>query len=243
MKITNLIALAGLFILITSATFSNKKENTETTLIADTSKESFIEFLSHFEKKEMPYSLGLNELYKNAALPSQRPQPAKLNKRKRMTSPIQNSDFIPEARFGGMSRMGPPELIPVARFYPNEKMIAVVYSSQMRFGAGLHKSYMLQLYDLKGNIISPNKEASFDSAHLIALSSVDESMTCTIDKKGRIWKNTYKNIWKEDVNEKGIVGNGITGHEIESTEVFELKEDGALVQLKEIPTTAKASLH
>ena len=67
-------------------------------------------------------------------------------------------------------------------------------------------------------------------------------MTCTIDEKGRIWKNRYTNIWKEDINKHGIVDNEITGYEIESTEVFEIKESGEVVQLKEIPTTAKASL-
>ncbi|MEO1257348.1 MAG: hypothetical protein AAFZ15_01075 [Bacteroidota bacterium] len=242
MKIKNLIALAGLFILITSATFSSQKENPENPASTGFSKESFIEFLSHFEKKELPYSLGLNELYAPQITAVQKPQQAKPSKKRRAVHSIQNSPFIPNSRFGKMSRMGTPELIPVARFYPNEKMVAIIYSSSPPFGSDINKTYNLLFYDLKGNLISDKTNKRRYPNITAAYSSVDESMTFTIDKEGRIWNNKYTNIWKENLSVKGILDNEITGYEIKGTEVFEIKENGAVVQLKEIPTTAKASL-
>ena len=242
MKIINLIALAGLFILITSATFSSKKENSKSPDITDISKESFIDFLSHFEKKELPYRLGINELYGPQGVKIQKAEAAKLPKKRPGTHSISYSEYIPDARYSGMSRMGSPQLTPVARFYPNEKMVAIIYSSQLRFSFGLHKNYNLLLYDLKGNLISGEIEQGLRPAFSVAYSSLEESITCTIDEKGRVWQNTYENVWKEDINKKGIVGNEITDYQIKNTKVFEIKNTGEIIQLKEIPTTAKASI-
>ena len=176
MKIKSLIALAGLFILITSATFSVKKENPKTPANTDFSNESFVEFLSHFEKKDLPYSLGIDELYGTQELKIKKPHAAKLSKKQRIVHAIQNSKFIPAAQAGRMSRMGPPEIVPVARFYPNEKTVAVIYSSKLPFGTGINKTYELLFYDLKGNLIKDEIDEFIDPATTAAYSSVEESM-------------------------------------------------------------------
>ncbi|MEZ4931958.1 MAG: hypothetical protein R2788_07555 [Saprospiraceae bacterium] len=243
MKIKNLIVLFGLFILATSATFSAKTKKSETPVINAISKESFVEFLSYFEKKELPYGIGLENLEAYNGFKKNKTTATKNNNPSGRLSPISNSNFIPGSRFGKMSRMGPPELIPVARFYPNDKMVAVIYSSNLRFGSGLDKSYNMIVYDLKGNILQGASKDKNPSSFLVAQSSVEQSITFQIDKQGRIWKNTYDNIWEESLDNKWIDENLITGFEIKNTEVFELDKNGRLEQLKEIPTVAKASVN
>lgn len=243
MKIKNLIALLGLFVLATSATFSAKTKKVENPVTNGISKETFVEFLSYFEKKELPFRIGLEDLEAYNGYKKNKTNTTEANKRIGGRSTISNSNFIPGSRFSKISRMGPPELIPVARFYPNEKMIAVIYSSNLRFGSGLDKSYNMVVYDLKGNILPAAKKNESPLSFLVAQSSVEQSITFQIDQQGRIWKNTYDNIWEENLDKKWINENAITGFEIKNTEVFELDKNGKLEQLKEIPTVAKASVN
>ena len=238
----NLIALIGLFVLVTSATM-NKNNPSKNTSTEDLIKnETFVEFLSHFEKKELPFSIGLEELHSPMTLKKHQQQSARLSKKQFIRSPISNSEFIPEARMGRMSRMGPPELIPVGRFYPNEKMIAVIYSSKQRFGSPTNKNYNIVIYDIKGNVLPHSNDEFRQQTISLAQTNIEETMTGMIDKKGRIWKNTYKNMWKKNVQEKGIIDNEIIDFKIANTEVFSLNKQGEIEQLKEVPVTAKASL-
>lgn len=239
----NLIALLGIFTIATSATFSTKSKKAEAPIINNISKESFVEFLSYFEKKELPYSIGLENLEAYNGYIKNNTSTKEAINRHGSRSAISNSNFIPGSRFGKMSRMGPPELIPVARFYPNEKMVAIIYSSNLRFGSGLDKSYNMVVYDLKGNILPATSKDKNPASFLVAQSSVEQSITFQIDKQGRIWKNTYNNIWEKNLDDNWIDKNVITGFEIKNTEVFELDKNGNLEKLKEIPTVAKASVN
>jgi hypothetical protein len=243
MKIKNLIPLLVLFVLATSATFPTKTKKSETPVINTISKETFVEFLSYFDKKELPYGIGLENLEAYNGYIKNNTTTKKAIKQHGGHSAISNSNFIPGSRFGKMSRMGPPELIPVARFYPNDKMVAVIYSSNLRFGSGLDKSYNMIVYDLKGHILPAAAKDKNPAPFLVAQSSVEQSITFQIDQQGRIWKNTYDNIWEKSLDDKWIDENEITGFEIKNTEVFELDKNGRLEQLKEIPTVAKASVN
>ena len=242
MKIKNLFALLGFFILATSANYPIKTKTAEDPVITAVSNDSFAEFLSHFEKKELPFDIRLGDLKGYDDFKKNNTVTEKAPKKTVGQSPISNSEFIPGAQFARMSRMGPPELTPVARFYPSENIIAVIYSSSLRFGSGLDKSYNMVVYDMRGNILPATAKEKIGQSFLVAQSSVEQSITCHIDEKGRVWKNTYKNKWKESLDDKWINENEITGFEIEDTEVFALNRNGELEKLKEIPTEAKAYL-
>ena len=243
MKIKNLIALVGLFVLATSATFSVKTETAEDPAMKGISDESFIEFLSQFEKKELPFNIGLEDMTEYENFNENKKSKNKVAKFSSSNSPLSRSKFLPWTQYARMSRMGRPEMAPIARFYPNEKMIAVIYSSSLSFSKGMDKSYVMVVYDMQGNVLPKSSKEDFGVSHLVAQSGVSQSVTCHIDKKGRVWKNKYKNIWKEDLDKKWINENELTGFEITDTEVFELDKNGKLEKLKEVPSVAKACLN
>ena len=76
----------------------------------------------------------------------------------------------------------------------------------------------------------------------LAQANYEESTTCRIDEQGNIWKNTYKNVWKEDLSKKGVKGNKIVDYKLAGTDVFTINDSGTVVQLKELPVDDRASL-
>jgi hypothetical protein len=237
MKIKNMFAFAGLLGLALFTMAFVKKDATKTS--AD--GQSFVEFLSYFEKTNLPYSIGLSDMlaYKDYRKNTGKRTISQQQKALPAHSPLANSSYLPEGRFGKMSRMGPPDIQPLARFYPNENMVAVIYSVQQRFGDGLHKQFNLMLYDLKGNIL-PKSKAS--QSYQLAFSSVENTGTCTIDANGHIWVNTYKNIWKENVAHEGFIGNELLDFKLSGTEVFKINTKTGLEPVKDYPITSRASL-
>ncbi len=237
MKIKNMFAIASLFGIALFTMAFVKKDAT----ITSADGQSFVEFLSYFDKTNLPYSIGLNDM---PAYKDYRKNTGKISVSQKQQaipgrSPIATSSYIPEGRFGMMSRMGPPDIQPLARFYPNDKMVAIIYSVQQRFGDGLHKQFNLMLYDLKGNILPKNKE---NQSYQLAFSSVENTGTCTIDANGHIWVNTYQNIWKKNVANEGYIGNELLDFKLSGTEVFKINTKTGLEQLKDYPITSRASL-
>ena len=161
-------------------------------------------------------------------------------------SPISRSRYIPENEHRIMSRMGPPELNPIARFYPSEKTVAVVYSSAQPFGGGLNVQYNLVVYDLKGRVLPDQKkekhQMSLSSSFQLANSSMEKTTTCSIDAKGNIWQNAYENKWKNDVRKNGTNSNKLVDFKLQKTQVFNIAANGSIAALKEYPTTFRASL-
>ena len=143
------------------------------------------------------------------------------------------------------SRMGPPDVQPVARFYPNEKMIAVIYSSRRHF-SDINQSYNLAVYDLKGNSLFPRAENGKRFSRLefnLGSTSLKKTVTFRIDEQGNIWKNTYKNVWKNKLKKKGYLNNQLVDFKLKDTKVFQLNDKGAAEELKAIPSEARASLN
>jgi len=209
--------------------------------------ESFVEFLSHFPKTEMPYELKLEDM-KFTQYDRTRTMKKKISKKSiqgiRVTSPIARTKYIPEVANGMFGRMGPPQVEAIARFFPNKKSIAVIYTVQNRYNVG-NKAYSLLIYDLKGNILFPEKKAKQKIVYQgfpIASTGRENTVTCQIDTKGHIWKKTYENEWKEDLKIKGIMDNEITSYTLTDTEVFKVNDNGVAVQLKEFPIEDRASL-
>jgi hypothetical protein len=206
--------------------------------------ESFAGFLSHFPKVSLPYSIGLGDFEGYKVYQNGKGQHVAQAIATRPASPISRSKFIPGSEHFTMSRMGPPELQPVARFYPNEKMVAVIYSSSLPFGGDLNKSFHLVVYDLKGNVVSvksekPHKIREFQ----LAYSSLENTVTCTLDAQGHIWQNSYENVWKYNPEEKGYADNKLMDFKLKNTLVCQLGNDGKISEMKHYPTTSKASLN
>lgn len=234
MKIKSIIALVSLLSLTIVSTAFVHKPNPPKVI----EKESFLEFLSQFKKVELPFSIGLNDF---EGYQDFRDSKSKSTTKSGNKAGIKTTQFIPESRAGKFSRMGPPTLTPIARFYPNDKMVAVVYSSNQRFGGNLKTTYELLLYDLNGNILPKQQEKlALGRSFNIAYSSFDKSMTCTIDAAGNISQTEYENVWKKDVHEYGIEGNKLVDFKPGKTTAFKLDSKGALNETKYAATASRA---
>ena len=265
MKIKNLLVLASLFFI---GTLSSGFIQSSSDITPEENRgESFAEFLSHFDKVELPFTLDLKDSKKYKTFKTKKKVKLTQEQKKeqaRMDLAHRNSkvslgrtDFIPEVSRGRFSRMGPPVVHPVARFYPNKNMVAVIYTSSSRFSTEIDEVYKMLVFDLKGNVVFPQNELMKKSkkkmkrshrfngqeSFLLAQSSIARTTTCQIDEKGRIWQNTYDNQWKENLKEKGYQENQLVNFELKTTKVFEFNKEGTLVELNHIPSDARASLN
>lgn len=256
MKFKTFFSLSGMFFLfLFSSGFVESKQEPQN---KNGGKASFAEFLSHFEKVETPFEVNLKNNYKYEDQKTKHlASMAKSKSRHSKTSKSTSTDnrtlmrgYIPELKSGMFSRSGPPEVLPVARFYPNDKMIAVIYMTYHPFRGERMSEYVLTLYDLKGNIVKDKKDTkskeevdySFQSGFTLAFNSYRETETFSIDKKGQIWKKTYKNIWKNDIKNKGLEGNEIVGYDLKGTEVFQIQANGLVEASKSYNVEDRASL-
>lgn len=254
MKFKNLILLSSLILFTMLSTAFVEPIHEVKIEIEETLGSDFAEFLSHFEKVELPYSLSLNDLeqydqYRNntsgKTIKKVSKKSYKKIKGRRIYSPIARSKYINEVARASFGRGGPPQIHPVARFYPTEKTIAIVYSSKMNWGGDLFKSYNLVVYDFKGNTLFPNAnsgERYFSGVFNVGATSHEETTTFKIDEQGKIWKNIYKNVWKDDLSKKGYRDNQLVDFKIKETKVFEFNEEGVAVEMKTIPFEGRASL-
>lgn len=257
MKIKNLIVFSCLLML--GAFTSGFIYPNTATIAEEKGEESFAKFLSHFEKIEMPYELNLKDLkkYENFQGSAMTRMAVKnlpsFSSQKR--SPISRTKFIPEVARGAFKRMGPPEVEAIARFYPNKKSVAVIYKTLPRYAQNINENYRLMVYDLVGNVVFPMKNIKekkskkkrkkiFDVSESFALghSMTQSTMIFKIDKEGRIWRSTYKNVWKDDLREKGIQDNELVNFDLEKSDVFKFDEDGFVLELNGISSEARASL-
>jgi hypothetical protein len=238
MKIKSIIALVSLLgLAIISMAFVQKPIQVKTTEQA-VEKESFLAFLSQFKKVELPYSIGLNDLDGYQDYRDNKAKPAAKGAK---NISIKTTRFIPESTAGKFSRMGPPVLSPVARFYPNNQMVAVIYKSQGPFSSEIYASYSLIFYDLKGNILPKSKDdMKWSRGFTLAYSDMENSMTCTIDAAGNISQTEYKNVWKKDVHEHGFEGNKLVDFKPEKTTFLALDSKGNLSESKYALTASRA---
>jgi len=247
MKLTNLATFFSLaFVFISSTGFvKNNNKNTFPKLNTPTKvvTHSFAEFLSLFEKTELPYSVNLDDLEefektKLLAKPSKKSRKTNIG-----NEPQILRQFLQKELY--ISRMGPPAIVPVARFYPNEKTVAVIYASYQRaFSNG--SSYTLALFDLEGNWLQKQKNSKLlmpTTFHLGQISPYGGTKTFSIDANKQIVQKTYKANWKNDVKEVGIKNNEITDYVLEKTEQFEIRKDGVVAAKVDEGSTDRASVN
>lgn len=252
MKIKNyLLASSLVFLAVCSSAFivpvtksSEGGIQQDLELIQKIEKPDFVKFLSHFEKTATPFGAGLDQLKQyEAAINTEEEQRGKRQSRDRYES---FRNYIPEWHFGMYSRMGPPSVEPLARFYPSEDLVAVTYLTFRPFEFTQNLQVNLAIYDLQGNCIVTTTE---ESPKIVEYTSfplggtyTDITQTFTINEEGYIWKNSYKNIWKEDLADQGVLDNKIIDYELTSTEVFQFAPDGKISLVKEYPIASRASL-
>ena len=206
-------------------------------------KYNFAEFLSYFTKVETPFEIQLRDMEKYQAIKNQQIEQGRLTR----TNPEASESFrhfIPELQRKRMTRMGPPEVAPVARFYPNDKMVAVVYMHYYPFWKE-NVDFRLALFDLNGNSLMTNEQeaknkskkkskfhGAWAEAFHIAHVSVENSSSFVIHSDGRIQQQHFENIWKEDIKEKGIEGNEIVDHKLARLATFQIKPNGLIEQVE-----------
>ncbi len=199
---------------------------------------SFAKFLSNFEKTSLPFQIDVADFHKYKNLKALPRQTRKKKGKKGMSYNI--SKYMPELNGKAFSRMGPPKIMPVARFYLDDKNIAVVYKTERSFFSKHNFGFNMMVYDLKGNIVK--SEYRRDGSFNLAYNNLEETETFSIDENGAIWKNIYKNIWDKDVEKEGYENNEIKEYELMSSTAFQIKKDGSVVEAKEYLTDTRASL-
>jgi len=248
MKIKILLSLGSLaaIIIICSGFVSPKPIAQEKLPISKQvlKKVPFAQFLSHFERIDMPFEKELSDLTLNVNRLNKL-NTSKSKSIKSLTNDlISKSQYIPEISSHRMSRMAPPKIEPIARFYPNKNAVAVIYKPKYTFAVG-QESYMMVVYDLKGNMVFPHQENEFTPYHgfLLAHTSLENLSTCKIDQYGNILRKLYNNKWKVDVREHGYEDNQITACSLSETEIYNFNNKGVLEKRDKLVGVNIASLN
>lgn len=251
MKIKQLILLAGICVLaaVTTAFIQPTNGTPEKIKLLEDKVEvkdqSFTEFLNYFKKIETPFEIGLENFSKYEKLKQSKKNAKKNRKAFKNTNRATMRKYIPEIKTGMYSRMGPPAIEPLAKFYPNENTIAVIYMTYWPLYLDHTTNFHLVVFDAQGNNVSYKEENNMpvDQSFFMARESSNGILTFKIDEAGYIWRNNYEPIWKEDVHEKGIAENEIIDYKLEKTEVFLIGEYGLVEQAKELPEACRVSLN
>lgn len=239
-----LLLVAALTIALSSIAFVNPTTNPKENIrLKEDGKISFAEFLSHFDKVDNTFEIGLDDFkhYENI-LKSKKVSKKVYKTKKRITNGLM--DHLVDVEFGMYSRMGPPEILPVARFYPNEKSVAVIYIPYRALGGHSVASYKMALFDLKGNPIiqAKHEDKLYKESFSAAFTNFHTAITFKMDGQGHIWQKEYEKIWLKDIKEHGMKDNEVIGYNLKSTHVFEIHEDGLVSAMKEYPVDDRASI-
>jgi len=200
---------------------------------------AFAKFLTHFEKVEMPFEVGLGDFEKYRGMQLERTQNKKKQEAYRNDLEVFRL-FIPELKMKKMSRLGPPEVMPVARYYPSDKMVAIIYMSFHPF-MDSHIDFSLALFDLKGRPIKTDKKNTFtygsNNFHLGTI-SLNMNQAFRLEKDGQITQKEYTAMWEKDLEQNGVEGNEIVGYELKNTQYVELMDNGNFKALKHVQSLA-----
>ncbi len=229
----SLVFLGLLFLLNTGFVNYEKVEN------GGDRQQKFLEFLSYFEKVSLPYALELNELpynkiSKNAKLDNLNDQ----GKSQGFYGIAQA--FLPLDRIGKFSRIGRPIIQPVARFFPDDKTVAVIYKSSMQFSSYLMNEYTIAYYDLKGNLFGRSKKrAAFKNYQQIGFTNMHQSQIFTIFPSGKIETVLYNNHWEKKLNKVAIEQNKVVGFRKVKQTDYELVSAHGIQEIGQVEFTAR----
>lgn len=182
----------------------------------------FLEFLSYFEKVSLPYSVDLKTYEQRQFSKSARSKKANLTTGDQKFTKIAH-EFLPSVRAGKFSRMGRPLLQPIARFFPDDKTVAVIYSSKLQFNSAMISDYTLVYFDLKGNLLGGSrKKGLHPNDRRIGFTNQHHAQTFTILPSGKIETVFYDNHWKAKAGSMPYEQNELLGFKKVKTVTYEL---------------------
>ena len=184
----------------------------DTPIIGDGGQQrDFLELLSHFEKVSLPFSMDLKN-YEQKHFSE-----ASIRKRKAIGKV--NSDFtkltdkfIPSSKHRKFSRMGRSIIEPLARFYPDDLTVGIVYSSKLQFGGEMMADYFIGYYDFKGNLLGRTKKKRIGQNDFrIGFTNMQHVQTFTILPSGKITTIFYDTHWKQKIGAVSSDQNELLG--------------------------------
>lgn len=194
----------------------------DTSIIDDAGQQrDFLELLSHFEKVSLPFSMDLKNYeqkhFSRASI-----------KKRRAINKV-NSDFtqladkfIPSSKHRKFSRMGRSIIEPVARFYPDDLTVGIVYSSKLQFGGEMMADYFIGYYDFKGNLLGrTSKKRIRQSDFRIGFTNMQHVQTFTILPSGKITTTFYDTHWKQKLGSVSSDQNKLMGFRKKKTIDYE----------------------
>lgn len=208
---------------------------------------TFVRFLRHFDKVEIPDDIDHAKIqeYKSKYMGSQRNLTARNSDVQR---DVRNYIIDPSAII--FSRMGPPLVIPMDRFYLDENTLAVTYLVRQNYDFFGFK-ILMSLYDLEGNEIldvtnskenletlamqvglNKSKSKKNNSIVIAGFDSVN-TILCSFNSQNNLNVDSYKNNWTKDVKEFGVISNTIANYERLKTEAVTINADGR-VDIKKV---------
>lgn len=201
----------------------------------------FVDFLSAFEKTDLPYEMTKDEII---ALEQLKPEYRK--ERNKLLTKYVTGNANSNAIF---SRGGPPIIVPLKRFYPSDKTVAVSFLRKQRF-TDATAAVMVAVFTLKGKLIRfkeqmlESKFQHFTSSPPLSATDYDQLETFRITENGILHKTTYDKIWEKSRREHGVHDNKVISYELKSQETFEFSDEGYLVSLdkKEIQDISNIAL-
>jgi len=231
--------LALLAFLVIGSSFSNS-ENINNEVEPKIENESFAKYLSHFEKVSLPFGIKIEPEVNPHDFASQ--HLSTINRKREKIAEAWNYTST-EMRFR-LSRMGPPVIIPIARFYLDGDKIATVIRKQLEMHIPNNYEYKMVVYDLKGNILSKNEKLNNRNPAGLTLASTNTRSTqsFTISESGIISIKSFKKIWEKDLKENGVRNNSVKEYLFTGLEAHQIKNDGSILEVNSNLMNTRASI-
>jgi len=197
-------------------------------------QQKFLEYLSHFEKVSLPYKLDLQSIECFQFSNKTKMKKTKISAEETKFTQVAQ-EFLPSIRSGKFSRIGRPVIHPVARFFPNDQTVAVIYKSRMHFSNPLMSDYMLVYYDLKGNLLGKTKKKRFFmNDQRIGFTNLHHTQVFTIFPSGKIETIFYDNHWKAKIGSIALEKNKLLGFKKVKEINYKLAGNRGIQEIKEI---------
>lgn len=233
MKFKNIAYLFGLlsFVLFGSSfsLLDSTKSSTDN-ILDKVGNKHFAEFLSKFEKTELPYAISLDELNSFTHID---PFATEYKTKKSIKNKTSFAKFLPALESRRFSRISPPKYTPINRFYVSEDVIAVTFKTKQNFFPGDFCGISIMLYDLKGNILSEANPSYRTRSMSIGGHDPKHSMSFSIDKNGILTTTTFVPTWEKDIKEFGYANNTVSKFTLSGVKTYKIEQSGLI---KEIPT-------
>ena len=196
-------------------------------------KKNFTIFLSYFEKVDTPKEINFQV--------TESDENVKLKTNIASTSPIVE-EYIFNRKPIRFSRMVPPLITPIARFYPTQNHVAVIYKSSLSFkhaGSEFH----LKIFDLNGNAVLKKNQKNGHAqpvAMRIAFNNFRNVASFKPNQDGSFVIEEFKLEWRKDIDTHGFHENEVIAHHFEKYNRFRISAEGQIQKLPEDKNNERA---